>query len=272
MMETEERKSRVYHTKATEDVTDARSFMTTFGKVVEKDSGADSFGFSERINAMECIDMDLWEKSISGQTDKTMDCAIGMSTFDDNARRHSFHRLLLVELKMNCRSRKPTIGSTELAGKVRHSCDMLNGHPIDRAMIFLFPETQRSIYARELYNWQHGSDKKRFKHWKVLNPDQFNNYIGFKEDYPYNPTYKEEMIVQTLLSHIASKDYGELCRALNDWKERLIECQIRYMVEEESHIREVVSKTMRSIFPEISDGDEKEFIEMEFGHIFDFPE
>lgn len=269
-MEDSEKKNRVYHTKATEDVTEANAFTSTFGSVIAKDSGDKTFGFSERILAMECIDMDLWEKSLSGDADKTMDCAIGISAFDDTTRRHSSHRILLVELKMNCTSRKATISSGELSGKVRHSKEMLIKHTLDKHMIFLFPETQRSLYARELSRWQRGTDKSIYQNWKVLSPSQFNNYIGFKEDYPYKPIYSEVSISQSLLVPSAKNNYDGLLIELEGWKDKLNECMVRYQSEEVKHIRSVISKTMETILPSMPNGEDKELIKMEYQNIFDF--
>lgn len=260
----------IYSPDVTDKISETKSFISSFGEIIEKDSGNKKFGFLDRILQMQCLDMDLWEKSISGNPDKTMDCAIGIADFDDKTRRHTSTRILLVELKLNTKSHKSTLGAKELIEKVRHSVDLLNIQTVDNHKIFIFPEHQRNIYANELSRWQKGSNRTTFKDWKILNPSQFNNFINFKEDFPYIPINSTETIIESLTTPHKDGEYQLLFDSLSKWKSKLNKYLSNYMKEEASHLRNIVSNTMKQIIPEMPECDDKELIKMEFQNIFDF--
>lgn len=86
---------------------------------------------------IQCLDLDLYEDSLSGESDKTSDAAIGIADFNKN--RVSNSRLLLVELRLDYKNVENQ-GVNNLSRKYNHSRDILigTGATVDKHFLLVY--------------------------------------------------------------------------------------------------------------------------------------
>jgi hypothetical protein len=116
---------RVYCREYIDTLIKYDKYKYSFGQIIDKDSPGNTFtfGFSNDILAMECIDIDAYETSQAGLNDQTMDCACPIARFNDTTRMYSDGRLLLVEFKLNCVNH--CLGKSVYTGKISHTRRLL---------------------------------------------------------------------------------------------------------------------------------------------------
>ncbi len=237
-------------------------FKHPFLYFLEKDYEGRTYEFSERILVTHCIDMDEVETAQPfPQNDNTMDLVVGVGRFNDTDRSFSNRRLFPVELKLNCESFY-SLGKNRkgLISKDIHTRDLLKEHKTDYHSIFLFVKEVAPEAKRYLSQWQRES-RKLFGHWMVMDPEQYNEYIGFEEDFPYKPLTNLDNIGRTLESFINNDDYESMIDWIEDWKNKAEEFKRRYKLRETAHIYSTVADAIECVMDRIS--REKEYIALQ---------
>lgn len=246
---------RVYHPAVVNSHPVDNRFKTTFAEVMHKDYGELTYGFSQDVLGMTCIDHDSWEKSISGNDDKTMDCSTGIAAFECTRRAYSAHRHLLVELKLKCRSH--TLHKEDYLGKIRHSRALLAGSPQHPDNVFIFIDAVQRKAKSDLTQWGRGTGGSIFRTILPLTPDGFNSFIGFEHQFPYKPVNDAQAIENHLKTNAG--DAGALCKALDFWKKKVTYYIGVYQTSEAKHICDTITSLrdtlLRDYHPGTEDGD-----------------
>lgn len=234
-------------------------FKKQFSEILYKDYEENSYGFSQEVLNMICIDHDEWEKSSSGSNDKTMDCSTAVASFDDVRRIYSNHRHLLIELKLKCKSH--TLDKSDYTGKIKHSRDLLFGSRLHSAYIFIFIDSVQRKAKSNLAQWSRGSNGSIFKMIVPITPTDFNSFIGFEHQFPYTPINKREAIVDSLKTTLGNAD--AIYAAISYWKDKVIAYMGTYQLQEVSHICETISSLYESLVGSLEDEIDKQFIILE---------
>lgn len=250
----------VYHAKGVDKCELASRFRVHFSKILKKDYPGRNFGFSQRVLESVCIDMDAVEKCNGGQFDRTMDCVVGVSDYDDVHGRHSGHRLMMVELKLGCIgfSLKPGY----LNAKVSHTSLLLSGNMLERHKCFIFPHGVIAEAKRRLNQWKRGKEKLYCCDWVFLKPEDYNDFLHFAEDFPYKPVTRREDVLKSFKD--ARESPGKIVKVRNYWLTLAIKYRNQGVRQEYEHIRGIVDEIVTTIIGEMADGDDKELLKLEF--------
>ena len=145
--------------------------------------------FSSKIK---CLALDDYEtKFCGGSKDNTMDAAVGISDYQNN--RKVNHRLLLVELRLDYQSSR-NLDKSSLVRKIKHSKDLLSESRIAPNSCFIFSEE----VAPKAQSWVRRFAREFSANWEVMNPIQFNAFIKFESDMPYQPENDLDRIKEVL--------------------------------------------------------------------------
>ncbi len=265
--------NNVYHPAQIEESAIAEHFKMTFHEILCKDYKDKTFGFEQRILDIKCIDLDSYEHSNGGTIDCTMDCAIGIASFDATRRAFSSHKTLLIELKLDCESKQERVTRSDLSQKVLHSRDLLISlnHSLDSTSIFIFPKNLKSLYERRLKTWSNSNGGSICKDWIILNPGDFNSYIGFQNDYPYLPINNEETIKKGILDAFG-KDVYDFIDRVSEWHGEAMRYKRKYNIDEYNHIMTALSNIVPPVLANVNDTEALEYIKYEesFNKIIDF--
>lgn len=172
------------------------------------------YKFDARI---ECLDLDRYERMISGKNpDKTVDAVIGICTCSSD-KRITDRRLLLVELRLKYKSVNH-LSPESLLGKVRHSKDLLGSEKkIDKTSLFIFNEKVSEQAKRWFSNRRNeGGELQNFRACSV---EDFNRNVLSYDDLPYIPIHSPEQIRKDIHKHIKNKDIKALLKSLTYWLE-----------------------------------------------------
>ena len=183
-----------------------QQYRHDFNHFMEKDYEGKNFGFEKRILEMQGLDMDEMEVSLSGDNDNTMDLVVGIARFDETNRSYSNIRFLPIELKLGCSSFNG-ISKTQLLKKDKHTRNMLSNFLIDKHSIFIFTRNVASQAKSNKSRWEREPNSSIIEDWEMLSPEDYNEYIGFEDDFPYRPITNLIEIGETLIALIEKKDY-----------------------------------------------------------------
>ncbi|MGM9820766.1 MAG: hypothetical protein ACI3Z9_08210 [Candidatus Onthomorpha sp.] len=252
----------VYFEHIFDDSVKYARYRSTFGEIVRKDSGNKKFGFSPRILGMQSLDIDKIEDSRGTDNNSTMDLAIGIADFDDINCTFAKECLLLIELKLN--SVTFNLKPSDLCSKDKHTRAMdWNNLSLCQTSVFVFPEKVIGKAKSNLRSWQLGSGGASMKNWVFLSPADFNGYIKFEEDYPYNPI-TDFGIIDTKIASFVSKEQFEACADYIDKEVRskLEDFHNHYNKQEVRHIVENLQATSQKLFPNLPDKYEAEYLKL----------
>lgn len=237
-------------------------YRSTFGEIVKKDSGDKTFGFSTRILGMQSLDIDKIEDSRGADKNSTMDLAIGIADFDNIDCTFSNECLLLIELKLN--SVTFNLKRLDLCSKDKHTREMdWNNLSLCQTSVFVFPEKVIGRAKSNLRSWQLGSGGASMKKWVFLSPADFNGYIKFKGDYPYNPITNFG-IIDTKIESFVSNEQFEACAKYiyTEVKEKLEYFHNHYKEQEVRHIVENLQSTSQKLLLNLPDKTEAEYLKL----------
>lgn len=256
-------KERVYHKKGVEECGYFPKFKFLFSEILDKDYPRKDFGFSKRVLGTVCIDMDAVEIASSGSNDKTMDCVVGVSDYEESHKKHFRHRLMMVEMKLGCTgfSLKPG----DLRGKEKHTETMLMGDMLEDSRVFLFTTKVIGDARRRLSSWKRGSDGDLYRSWNFLTPKEYNDFIRFAEDYPYVPVTEKEDIRKSFenIGNI-SENIEKIVEVRNYWLTLAFGYRNKGVQEEYDHIIKLVDEEVDAIVNAMEDGDDKDLLKLEF--------
>lgn len=252
----------VYFEHIFDDSVEYALYRSTFGEIVKKDSGDKTFGFSDRILGMQSLDIDKIEDSRSTNKNSTMDLAIGIADFDNTNCTFSNECLLFIELKLN--STTFNLKPSYLCSKDKHTRAMdWNDLSLCQTSVFVFPEKVIGKAKSNLRSWQLGSGGASMKNWVFLSPADFNGYIKFEEDYPYNPI-TDFGIIDTKIASFVSKEQFEACAnyIYTEVKEKLEYFHNHCKEQEVRHIVENLQATRQRLLPNLPDKIEAEYLKL----------
>lgn len=170
------------------------------------------YSFDVRI---ECLDMDVYERSVCGQNpDNTVDAVIGVCNCK-NDKRKTLHRLMLLELRMDYESNR-NLSVTQMTRKVAHTRDLLGSDvPIENNSFFIFDNAVSEQVKRWFVSKRNeGGSFKKCIAWSVN--DFYANVISY-DDLPYTPLYDKEAIINELSSFVDKSNWKKLFSGLNYW-------------------------------------------------------
>lgn len=264
---------RMSHGKAVEDANVPDIHKMSFAEVLEREYKGKSFNFSPRILSVDAISIDDLEMQLTKRRDCTMDTCIGIATHDisrpipDGSFNYSNHRLLFVEFKLKCVS--PTaLNMSDLKRKASHTRSIFAGNPVDVSDIFIFPKNLIPPYKNKFNRLKRDANKNEFQYWEVMSPEDFNNYVAFEEDIPYQPINSRENIESSIKGALSGGSSDELEAILNYWRSEATRYLNCYILKEKQHIISAVTDILSEIIPTIEDEEEREYLRMEFPNFF----
>lgn len=248
---------RVHHAEIVNKVPFDQSCKFSFAEIIEKDSHGKRFGFTDYILDMRCIDMDAVELARFGQLDKTMDCCIGIATLNRQTREYSADKLLLVELKLNCKSHN--LKPDDYKGKISHTLDLLSGYQSYRKKIFLFQGSVCSIAKSIISRWLRGSNPGELRDVEVLTPKLFNEFIGFEHQFERIPLTNADDIISSVNDASASAEL--LLKTIETWGSKANNFKKRYNLFEAKHIENTLREAVLAILPKFDDNEDRLLLE-----------
>lgn len=177
-----------------------------FQSFLNKDYEGKKYQFETRILSTLCLDIDDMETELNGDNNNTMDFAIGISNYNDIKQTYNNKRLLPVELKLRCTSING-IKKQELIKKDRHTRDLLASCTLDKTSVFIFNKDVSSVARNGKERWAKEPNSSSIINWEILNPSEFNKFIGFKEDFPHKTITDLKLVSSTIRSLYKKKDY-----------------------------------------------------------------
>lgn len=238
-------------------------YKQRFSNIVSKDSPGKSFGFTQRIHDTLCIDMDMVEIDNGGDSDNTMDLVVGIAQYDNYRQSFSNKRFLPVELKLNCKS-FAGITKKELVRKDRHTRDILNGYSavVGLHSAFIFPEEVAPSAKNSKSRWNQEANSGNLKNWDMMSPIEYNTYIHFVEDYPYNPQTDINDIKNKIAELFSNNDIDGLIKFI-DYYTKIAEGHKRkYNMNECRAIATALSDSIESLVGKGQDTDIDEYLSM----------
>lgn len=113
--------------------------------------------------------------------------------------------------------------------------------------------------VRGFKQWINEDKSKSFRHWLPMSPEDFDNYIRFEKDFPYQPITNLEGLESRFIDMIRNKAEGKIIDELYRLRDLAEKYLQKYMLLEVNHIAENVILTIRTILDNIA--EEKEMFE-----------
>ena len=254
---------RVYQNITIANIPVDNTYKQSFNNILRKDYHNKPFGFLPRIQQTLCLDIDKIETDNGGNNDNTMDLTIGIAKYDDTLQTFSSHRLLPVELKLDCKS-FVRLRKDDLVRKDRHTRDILNGFAIttDSHSIFLFTEDVAPSAKSGKSRWEKGSNSHSLKYWEMMSPKEYNSYIQFKEDFPYKPITDVDSIKRNIQMLFSNGDIDRLIYFIDDCKNRAESYKRKYYLNECNIIANTLSESISYLMSNNGDADIEEYLSM----------
>lgn len=227
------KKNRVYNDQIVKQSQIISKYHHQFIDFLVKDYNGKTFEFSDRIQKTVCVDIDEMETDHRGNNNNTMDLAIGIAKYDDTRQQFSNCRILPVELKLGCLSFDEKI-KDELIHKDQYTRGFIISHSlsVDEHSVFLFTKGVSPSAKNEKSRWEKESNSNALKHWEMMSPQEYNDYIGFKNDYPYKPITNIRAVVLDLNTLFNNGQFDECIDFIDKWKDNAENYHIKYMIDE----------------------------------------
>lgn len=257
------KKERVYHEEMA-GATYPSGFTGLFGEIVQKDSPGCSFGFTDEVLSMLCLDHDKVEISKHGNNNMTVDCSTVISCLDDATLKLRNHRHLFIELKLNCTAHN--LKKEDYQGKIIHSLLLIQEYCSHQAnvypsYVFLFTDLVKGRARRDVNGWSRGSGGSLLKKVVIMAPTDFNEYVGFPHQFPYDPKNSRETIEEEFRKVRESKE--DCLEMLDSWYKKAVAYGYSGLGLEQQHIAETMVGILRAWINDSADGQNRE-IEREY--------
>ena len=184
-----------------------------------------------------CIDLDSYEDSLSGESDKTSDAAIGISDFDKNRVINS--RFLMVELRLDY-TNVENQGVNSLLRKYNHSRDILisTGAVVDKHFLLVYDnatiaEKNKHYLKRHRYSCPIVST---FESWY---PEKIEKEIALRND-----VYVYETDPEQLKLSLDTKDINEYFKRQEYWISKAETYYNRYNLNETELIVDILMNSL----------------------------
>lgn len=242
----------VYHEEIMGTAPIDNKYKHRFSYFMGKDYRGKTFGFSDRILDTLCIDMDEIETDRCGNNDTTMDLTLGIAQYDETLQTFSFNRFLPVELKLGCDS-FDRIKKTDLLHKDQHTRGLLTELSIvtDKHSIFIFTKEVTPSAINNKSRWDKESNSNDIKYWKMMSPSDYNEYIKFKEDYPYKAISDLNAISKTISDLFAQQEFDRCIDYIDNQTKEAERYKIKYNLNECQKIAETLISSINDILTNI---------------------
>ena len=238
------------------------TFHCRFIDIVQKDSPGEIFGFSDHMQNAMCLDLDVAAKSLGGNNPSTLDCAFRVGNYNVINSKFSNPRWLLVELKLN--SVEAQKDRKDLLKKVTDTEKGFSGETLDTSRNFIYNKALHS-QKRNLFNsWKKGTNASTFKNWNCFSPEEFECFLLFKENLPYNPINESDAILASLPLSITPEEFDS---QMQYWKRLAEEYKLKGNQYEYEHILAVLYSILGAYLSMIPESDEKEFLKEEWSFL-----
>lgn len=229
----ESKKNRVYIEQIVKQSQISNKYHHLFIDFLVKDYDGKTFEFNNRIQETVCVDIDEMENDRGGNNNNTMDLAVGIAKYDDTRQTFSSCRMLPVELKLGCLS-FDEIKKDDLIHKDQYTRGFIISHSlsVDEHSVFLFTKKVSPSAKSEKSRWENESNSNALKHWEMMSPQEYNDYIGFKNDYPYKPITDVKVVVSILNNLFDNEKYDECIDYIDKWKNNAENYFRKYMLDE----------------------------------------
>lgn len=254
---------QVYNNEIIEQHQIARKgFLSTLALLSKKDYSGNDYNLPDSAKA---LDIDAYEKFLTGQADKTIDAAIGIANYSNE--KLSYQRMLLVELRMGYEGSGKNSKSSDMKRKEIHTRDILSGSNLDSRCYFIFEKDVAPLRLR-IHNREKEINRE-ISNWRIVSPEQFNNEF-FETPPSYEIKTPVDSILQDVDKKIKEQKYHEILSMIKYWQNKEEYYYRRHYLLESNAIHEMISQAIKLIKPFIDNNqpeqDQFEFILREEFH------
>lgn len=237
----------------------ATSCLAELNELCERDYGKSYFPES-----IVCLDLDTYEKSLSGKNDATMDAATGMADWQKN--HSSNNRHLLIELRFGYRSTS-NFDLVNMKQKVTHSRNILTPERINEQVVFIY-EPNVASQACNYFSRLSRQDRE-VRTWKAMDVEGFGNYIVDSATLPYEAENDLDKLVKELRQKFEKGGLTALDLLLQYWIEQMGRYNLRYKHAESNAVARAMLAYLRTISLN-KDSLESEYLAIRIGEISRF--
>lgn len=218
-------------------------FLSTLHSLSERDYPGEQYFHGTEIDA---IDMDRYEKSLSGDDNRTVDAAIGIATGHDDGELRD-PRLMLVELRMGFRNprhitAKPLREKTDNSRRRLLSAD--TDCKIDPTVVFVF--NPKAIQSGISVIRRLATEVSASNEWKAMTPDELCDYINYGKTPLYMPSAGLKDMAGRLL-RAATGPVGEFEPVLNEAKKNYDICRTRFRMADCGFIAGAIAEAITAM-------------------------
>lgn len=188
------------------------AFKVSLSDIAVRDYGKD-YGLSNQVSA---VDVDAYEKSFSGNDDKTIDAAIGIANYINNSIKSP--RLLLVELRVDYKKKAKHSSISSMIRKEAHSRELLSFAPLDNRCFFIFDTDVAPRKRSEIANQRQANSL--LENWQVLSLRDFVKQFYFADNLPYTPITNINAIIQQGNLFLVNQEWLKLIELLIYWNKQ----------------------------------------------------
>lgn len=241
-------------------------YLHKFKDFLVKDYGSNTFNFDQRILDTICLDMDQIEIDLNNNQNRTMDLAIGIAKYNNTNQSIHDKRLLLVELKLGCLS-IDAISKTELMGKDQHTRNLLSEYPVDSFSVFIFTNKVAPQAKSEKARWEKEPNASAIKNWLMMSSTDYNAYIGFREDFPYQPITNLTAISQMIHQLSQEKNYDGCIDYIEEKKYEAEIYKLKYNINECKAITSSLYEAITAILAQEIPTDYSDYLYLLLGDV-----
>ena len=217
-----------------------KRFKSSLLSIAQKDYPGANY-FRENIAA---IDLDKYEASLhKSQMDNTADAAIGICSEREGF--PSNPRLLLIELKINCKS-PFSLNINDLIDKEKYSRQILKeisySTILDKAFFIIFD----GKISQQCKSWLVNLNRSRRipDEWESFSPEDFYNLTSDASNIGFSPSAFVINLIKDLDLNAKSGMLSEFEKVLNFLIDYLYKCRNRYEIKECVYLSEAISEAL----------------------------
>lgn len=216
------------------------------------------------------IDLDSYEKDLSGVNDCTSDGVIGIADIVEGNTQNK--RLLLTELRMGYENRE-NIRFSGIVDKYTHSCDILRHEDcncrIDPGFALIFKPEMVAKAKSRIFSWSRESSKKVAKNWIVFSPESFCNHINYGKSLPLTPEERTVILVSKWKDTKIFESFEKFNDFIEEIRKYFYELIGKRLTTDIEYVKDSLIVLFKSMtFPQGEDGDLSEYLLKEFKNEF----
>ena len=165
---------------------------------------------------------------------------------------------MLVELRLDYQSSR-NLDKSSLVRKIKHSKDLLSESRIAPNSCFIFSEE----VAPKAQSWVRRFAREFSANWVVMNPIQFNAFIKFESDMPYQPENDLDRIKEVLYECLKKKDLKNFFDNTRYWRTEALKYRNQFKLLEFEAITDTLWDIWKSFDIAAYSSDEMDILESE---------